>query len=144
MAHILQGIECPPSDEAFSDRPGAIVGRIVGRQSSDSVMMSITARLGSSSGFHGGPTTTAPNIAGPVLPGSSARQVRSAASPHTPPSMFCCEKVYAMLVGEDTHVLRDVGILGTFASCFWILLLQLLILHSVCMIETFLYVVCNT
>jgi hypothetical protein len=60
-----------------------------------------------------------------------------------PPSMFCCEKVFAMLVGEGTHVLHDVGILGTFARCFWILLLQLLMLHSVCMIETFLYVVCN-
>jgi hypothetical protein len=43
MAHILQGIECPPSDGAFSARPGAIVGRIVGGKASDPVMMSITA-----------------------------------------------------------------------------------------------------
>jgi hypothetical protein len=118
MAHI-QGIECPPSDEAFSDRPEAIVGRIVGRRSSDPMMMSIAARLGSSSGFHGGATTTAPNTAGPVLPGSSAGQVGSAASPNTPPPFnVCCEKFFAMLVGEDTHVLRDVGILATFATCF--------------------------
>jgi hypothetical protein len=75
MAHILQGIECPPSDEAFSDHPGAIVGRIVGRQSSDPVMMSITARLGSSSDFHGDATTIAPNTAGPVLPRPSVGQV---------------------------------------------------------------------
>jgi hypothetical protein len=37
---------------------------------------------------------------------------------HLPPSMFAARKVFAMLVGEDTHVLRDVGILATFATCF--------------------------
>jgi hypothetical protein len=55
--------------------------------------------------------------------GASASGVVSWASwirciPTPPPFNVCCEKVFAMLVGEDTHVLRDVGILATFASCF--------------------------
>jgi hypothetical protein len=89
MAHILHGIECPPSDGAFSDRPGAIVGRIVRRESSNPVVMSITARPDSSSGFHGGATTTAPYTAGLILPESSSGQVGSAASlpPHPPPPL---------------------------------------------------------
>jgi hypothetical protein len=118
MAHILHGIECPPSDGAFSDRPGAIVGRIVRRESSNPVVMSITARPDSSSGFHGGTTTVAPYTAGLILPESSAGQVGSAASLPPPPSMFPAREHCAMLVGEDTHVLRDAGILATFAACF--------------------------
>jgi hypothetical protein len=91
MAHILQGIECPPLDGAFSDRPGAIVGCVVRRESSDPVMMSITARPGSSSSFHGGTMTTAPYIAGLVLPESSAGQVGSAASLPPPLQRFLRE-----------------------------------------------------
>jgi hypothetical protein len=91
MAHILQGIECPPSGEAFSDRTETMVGRIVGRQSSDLVKMPIDTHLGSSSGYHGRAATTAPNTAGAVLPGSSAGQVgiRPRIPAYTsPPSMF--------------------------------------------------------
>jgi hypothetical protein len=91
MAHILQGIECPPSDGAFSARPGAIVGRIVGRKASDPVMMSITARPTLSSGFHGGSTTTAPYNTGPMLLTSSAGQVGSATPNIHPLPCFCNE-----------------------------------------------------
>jgi hypothetical protein len=87
MAHILQGIECPPSGEAFSDSTEHKVGRIVGRRSADPMKMHINTNLGSSSGYHGRPAATAPNTAGEVLPGSSAGQVGDPppASPHTPP-----------------------------------------------------------
>jgi hypothetical protein len=96
MAHILQGIECPPSGEAFSDRTETMVGRIVGRRSSDPVKKPIDTHLGSSSGYHGRAATTAPNTAGAVLPGSSAGQVGIRLHPriHLPPSMFAAGKFF--------------------------------------------------
>jgi hypothetical protein len=87
-----RGSSAPHLMEPFSARPGAIVGRVVGRKSSNPVMMSITARPGSSSGFHGGTTTTASDSTGPVLPTSSAGQVGSATSPHTPPFNVAARK----------------------------------------------------
>jgi hypothetical protein len=143
MAHILQGIECPLSDGSFSDRPGAIIGCVVRRESSDPVMMSITARPGSSSGFHGSATTTAPYTAGLVLPESSAGQVGSAASLPPPHSMFVARKFLRCWWARIPMFCVMLE--------FWRLLLvvldpfvQLLMLRSVCMIETFLYIVCNT
>jgi hypothetical protein len=87
-----RGSSAPPSDGASSAGPGAIVGHIVGRKASDPVMMSITARPGSSSGFHGGATTIAPYNTGPMLPTSSAGQVGSA-TPRIHPLQCCCENV---------------------------------------------------
>jgi hypothetical protein len=137
----------PPSGEAFSDRTEHKVGRI-GRRSANPVKMPINTHLGSSSGYHGRPAATAPNTAGEVLPGSSAGQVGDPppASPHTPPpfNVCFCIKIFCDVGRRGTPCSARCWNFGDFCYLFWILLLQLLMLQSVCIIETFLYAACNT